>query len=632
MAGMNQDVAIAARTWHVALGLVTYSALFMFGVMAVIAQAVYCHIIRILRTALVCGSVLPLAACSQIEGFDASEAEKSVYRILVEASHKDKDGKEVREYVSSGSGFLISGVNLVATNSHVVKLPAEYRDLKIFIGYLKDGKIELSPAVVRRERAWPDLAILEADKALPGTPLVLSEAQFLKFDSQDVKALGYPGAADFGVGTAMFVPNKTDGRISKMTNFAKKIDGIEISAAFLQHQAPIAPGSSGGPLFDACGVVIGINTLKNKEEQGFGGAIYSAELAQMLRLMGITPAVTTQYCYRQQVIGYMPFISFGLAGLLAITAIVIASRRGGPQPAGGGRLPTFGMLTRSGQKAQQRPTTASSSSQKTERTSRHGAGDGSAGRGSGAAQGAGTASTGQDMGSLKFVPVSGTARSIGIGLDRLQRGPILIGRDADRCDIVVPNNSVSKSHARISKGGADYVSLEDLGSGNGTFMGREKITSAVLRDGDEVRFGEVAYRVELRPSGSRSEASSRRTGPAGGPEAAAPPGSLSLTGRTTDGAAIRLTLAAKRDPATGKPVEKTWSIGRNAELADLVVADNSISSVHAKLRLSPDGRLEIADNGSSNGTKVDGRTISQSFVAVGKGAKIALGKVELAVS
>lgn len=56
---------------------------------------------------------------------------------------------------------------------------------------------------------------------------------------------------------------------------------------------------------------------------------------------------------------------------------------------------------------------------------------------------------------------------------------------------------VSRHHARIlvSKGEA---TLEDLGSKNGTFVGRARVTSARLSDGDEIRLGQLTmtFRIE----------------------------------------------------------------------------------------------------------------------------------------
>lgn len=67
---------------------------------------------------------------------------------------------------------------------------------------------------------------------------------------------------------------------------------------------------------------------------------------------------------------------------------------------------------------------------------------------------------------------------------------IIIGR-ADKCHIVMDDTYVSQVHARIfSKG--DLYMVEDLGSTNGTYLNRRRITSpAELQRGDRVKIGKT---------------------------------------------------------------------------------------------------------------------------------------------
>lgn len=142
------------------------------------------------------------------------------------------------ERMGLGSGFIISSDGIVVTNNHVIG-DAEKMEVT-----LKDGS--RFPAKLIGSDEKTDLAVLriEADRKLP----VVSWG-----DSDDARvgdwvvAVGNP----FGLsGTA------TAGIISSR--------GRDIGAGpyddFIQIDAPINTGNSGGPLFDGAGGVIGVNT------------------------------------------------------------------------------------------------------------------------------------------------------------------------------------------------------------------------------------------------------------------------------------------------------------------------------------------------------------------------------------
>jgi pSer/pThr/pTyr-binding forkhead associated (FHA) protein len=94
----------------------------------------------------------------------------------------------------------------------------------------------------------------------------------------------------------------------------------------------------------------------------------------------------------------------------------------------------------------------------------------------------------------------------------VQRGPNAGARfllDSDRTtagrrpdsDIFLDDVTVSRKHAEFVRRGGDFV-VRDVGSLNGTYVQRDRIDEAVLRDGDEVQIGK--FRMVFHPS--------RRTG------------------------------------------------------------------------------------------------------------------------
>ena len=74
--------------------------------------------------------------------------------------------------------------------------------------------------------------------------------------------------------------------------------------------------------------------------------------------------------------------------------------------------------------------------------------------------------------------------------------PVLIGR-ADDSTLVLTDDYASTRHARLSKRGSEWY-VEDLGSTNGTYLDRAKVTTAVrVPIGTPIRIGKTA--IELRP-------------------------------------------------------------------------------------------------------------------------------------
>jgi pSer/pThr/pTyr-binding forkhead associated (FHA) protein len=69
-----------------------------------------------------------------------------------------------------------------------------------------------------------------------------------------------------------------------------------------------------------------------------------------------------------------------------------------------------------------------------------------------------------------------------------------IGREG--ADITLDDDQVSRSHARVSVAGAT-ITIEDLGSTNGTFVNGERIEAATtLAAGDTVRIGSTTFALE----------------------------------------------------------------------------------------------------------------------------------------
>tara|TARA_B100000678_G_scaffold66816_2_gene54843 strand:- start:169 stop:1692 length:1524 start_codon:yes stop_codon:yes gene_type:complete len=152
------------------------------------------------------------------------------------------DQPTTREGQSLGSGFLISADGYVVTNNHVVT-PQGNGTVEEITVTMPDGS-EYEAKMVGKD-AESDLAVLKIDRAEP--------FPFVKFgDSAQARAgdwvvaIGNP----FGLGGTV-----TSGIISSVLRTA----GAGAYDRFIQTDAAINRGNSGGPLFDMQGNVIGIN-------------------------------------------------------------------------------------------------------------------------------------------------------------------------------------------------------------------------------------------------------------------------------------------------------------------------------------------------------------------------------------
>ena len=155
----------------------------------------------------------------------------------------------------AGSGFVVTPDGYVMTNSHVVASAAEIR-VRTSTGETINGR------VVGDDPAT-DLALVRVDASLlPPTYLPVDGSLAPKVGQLAV-AIGNPLGFESTVSTGVVssLGRSLRGRTNRL------IDGV------VQHTAPLNPGNSGGPLLDARGRVLGVNTAIIARSQGLGFAI-----------------------------------------------------------------------------------------------------------------------------------------------------------------------------------------------------------------------------------------------------------------------------------------------------------------------------------------------------------------------
>jgi serine protease Do len=160
-----------------------------------------------------------------------------------------------------GSGFIISSDGIVLTNAHVV------RDAKQVTVKLSDRR-EFAAKVLGSDPAT-DIAVLKLDaKGLP--TVQLGDAKQVQVGDY-VLAIGAP----FG-----FEQTATQGIVSAK---GRSLPGDSV-VPFIQTDAAVNPGNSGGPLFDASGRVVGVNAQIYSQSGGFQGLAFSIPVDVALKV------------------------------------------------------------------------------------------------------------------------------------------------------------------------------------------------------------------------------------------------------------------------------------------------------------------------------------------------------------
>jgi pSer/pThr/pTyr-binding forkhead associated (FHA) protein len=107
-------------------------------------------------------------------------------------------------------------------------------------------------------------------------------------------------------------------------------------------------------------------------------------------------------------------------------------------------------------------------------------------------------------------------------LHELGEDTVTVGRLADNT-IQIEDGSVSSHHAELVLENGEFH-LNDKGSTNGTFVNGEQITSAILKDGDQIRFGsiETTFAAEMRSEASEPLPQSEKAAASLGSDSARP--------------------------------------------------------------------------------------------------------------
>ena len=159
-----------------------------------------------------------------------------------------------------GSAFVWADGTVAVTNAHVVGQAEEVR--------LIDRHGTDTTALVIARDPVRDVAVISLPAAAQGLTLATNPPEL----GDEVFALGAPLGIEFTL---------TEGRISTL---ARQVE-IAVPMLMLQHDAAVNPGSSGGPLVDAEGRLLGMNSQIADGSRMFVGIAYAIPTAELTRIV-----------------------------------------------------------------------------------------------------------------------------------------------------------------------------------------------------------------------------------------------------------------------------------------------------------------------------------------------------------
>lgn len=419
--------------------------------------------------------------------------EKSVVRILSQGDPSN------RCTWGTGTGFVINRRGHVVTNAHVITyelrkririqnrsmcIPVDERGRPIVvmdsnhIPKMRNGKfiyIAGRKPIKRKSQAvfvltgkkgfdqkvaarsiplydtLRDLAVLEVpDLRRPSVAISTAKAR----KGAQVISLGFPGIADAPARARLNDPSAFDGVISRIFEETKTHRWI------VQHGAQIDKGNSGGPLFNTCNQVVGVNTYlvarRGVAAPVFFYSIYSITLAEQLRKNNIpfkavnepcvvsveTSAEVSKMIFSVSEMNKKTILWGGTSLGLAVLALLVSLRR--PRERIVRVVESASRLVRKSRKEKGKDKSSGDSS---------------------------------DRGWVLYgFESDGRRVHLSFGETQLRRSGkgLVIGRDPKLSHLIVSDSTVSRRHARIVwKDGA--IGLEDLNSLNGSFVNGENL-------------------------------------------------------------------------------------------------------------------------------------------------------------
>lgn len=213
---------------------------------------------------------------------------------------------------------------------------------------------------------------------------------------------------------------------------------------------------------------------------------------------------------------------------------------------------------------------------------------------------------------------------------RLRTGLNIVGREG--ADVLLPDKTVSRQHARLDVGADGAVTVEDLSSTNGTAVGEDSLVAHVLRrlsSGDTLRFGSVGTLLRVAAP-AEAVLVKERTLPLVEP-AIFDDKPAEDSARAAPAAGVRGQVVQSRDgeEKTYRLLPGVTTFGRRTDNSVVLPGDPYVSGSHAQILAEGDS-FQVIDVGSTNGTLLNGTRLEiNKPVVLSSGDVVLIGSTAL---
>ncbi len=202
--------------------------------------------------------------------------------------------------------------------------------------------------------------------------------------------------------------------------------------------------------------------------------------------------------------------------------------------------------------------------------------------------------SGKSSGEAKLIPLGSHSGAAPIPLKR----PVLvIGSRKDIVRLHLESSSVSKAHCVIVLNDWGCY-IHDLGSRTHTWVNKQQVADANLKDGDLIQIGRFHFKYEAASK---------------------------IVGKPTPAPGLELDVSTLTDPL--EMTKRVFQIGRRTG-SDLEFDDNEVSNIHAII-FERNRQRYIRDLGSRTGTWLDGKPVHQEQLTNGSVVKIGRALITL---